>query len=228
MVALTIDILENSVAFTNTLGDRELDLRDNAISLIENLSLTKDLYDTVDFTNNDIIRLEDFPHLYKLKHLLLSNNKINYISSSIGEALPELHTLILNNNEINKVSSLSPLKLASSLKCLSLRGNPVCLQKDYRLQVLAMLPQLRYLDFEHVTDKERRDAQSFVESDAVESTAPKSGKGKRVRNSSGASEDDASDVESSRRKDRVKRIKEAIKNAKTLEEITALERELRK
>jgi U2 small nuclear ribonucleoprotein A' len=46
------------------------------IGLIENLGSTLNQFDTIDFTDNDIRRLDGFPFLPKIKSLLFSNNKI--------------------------------------------------------------------------------------------------------------------------------------------------------
>lgn len=36
----------------------------------------QDQFDTIDFTDNDIRKLDKFPLLKRLKHVLLSNNRI--------------------------------------------------------------------------------------------------------------------------------------------------------
>lgn len=46
------------------------------IGLIENLGATLNQFDTIDFTDNDIRRLDGFPSMTKLKSLLFNNNKI--------------------------------------------------------------------------------------------------------------------------------------------------------
>lgn len=43
---------------------------------IENLGATGDQFDTIDFSDNDIRRLDGFPYLKRLKCLLLNNNRI--------------------------------------------------------------------------------------------------------------------------------------------------------
>ena len=49
------------------------------IGLIENLGSTLNQFDTIDFTDNDIRRLDGFPFLPKIKSLLFSNNKIQWV-----------------------------------------------------------------------------------------------------------------------------------------------------
>lgn len=43
---------------------------------IENLGATGDQFDTIDFSDNDIRKLDGFPYLKRLKCLLLNNNRI--------------------------------------------------------------------------------------------------------------------------------------------------------
>lgn len=49
---------------------------DQKISVIENLGATLNQFDTIDFTNNDIRKLDGFPLLPKLKTIYLANNHI--------------------------------------------------------------------------------------------------------------------------------------------------------
>lgn len=46
------------------------------IPQIENMGATLDQFDTIDFSDNDLRRLDGFPHLIRLKCLLLNNNRI--------------------------------------------------------------------------------------------------------------------------------------------------------
>lgn len=150
---LTADLIERSPAFTNTLGDRELDLRSNKIPTIENLITSRDLFDTIDLTDNEIKRLENFPRLQRLSTLFLSNNSISKIDEEFfsPKQLPSLHTLILTNNRILDLSDLEPLKVFSlTLKHLSLLDNPVTKKAHYRYFVISKLPNLRTLDYKRV------------------------------------------------------------------------------
>lgn len=49
------------------------------IAQIENMGATLDQFDTIDLSDNDIRRLDGFPHLIRLKCLLLNNNRIVYV-----------------------------------------------------------------------------------------------------------------------------------------------------
>lgn len=46
------------------------------IPQIENMGATLDQFDTIDFSDNDIRKLDGFPQLPRLKCLLLNNNRI--------------------------------------------------------------------------------------------------------------------------------------------------------
>lgn len=43
---------------------------------IENLGATGDQFDTIDFSDNDIRKLDGFPYLKRLKCLFFNNNRI--------------------------------------------------------------------------------------------------------------------------------------------------------
>lgn len=106
MVKLTPELINSSMQYINPCRDRELDLRGKelvqmpqlrlnsfktyfkvmfcfSISItgykipqIENLGATLDQFDTIDFSENDLRKLDGFPYLPRLKCLLLNNNRI--------------------------------------------------------------------------------------------------------------------------------------------------------
>ena len=49
------------------------------IPVIENLGATLDQFDTFDFSDNDIRKLDGFPHLKRLNSILANNNRIVYV-----------------------------------------------------------------------------------------------------------------------------------------------------
>lgn len=141
--------------------DRELDLRDYKIPVIENLGATLDQFDCIDFTDNDIRRLEGFPLLARLKRLYLSNNRIVAIDGDLHECLPNLEGVILNNNQLAELGDIDPLAKCTKLEVLSLIDNPLCSKQHYRFYVINRLPALRLLDFKKVTAKEREEAKKL-------------------------------------------------------------------
>lgn len=224
---LTIDLVERSYAFINTLKCRELDLRDNRIPAIENLAVTRDQNDTLDLTNNDIRRLDNFPSMPRCKHLLLSNNRISSIDANCGSFLPNLEALMLNNNQLASLSDLKGLHLFRKLQYLSLIGNPVTLLEHYRPFVIYQCESLKMLDFTRISQEERKQARNLF----------KGKKGKRLhehlsfeigtvpQTAEGTSSTDTKEHQPSQ--EEISRIHEAIKNAQSLEEITRLEQQLR-
>ncbi|CAO3618527.1 unnamed protein product [Cunninghamella echinulata] len=148
------------------------------IPAIENLGGTKDLNDTIDFTNNDLRTLGNFPRLNRLKNLLLANNRISKIDNGLGQFLPELSTLILTNNSIEDLNEIDALTELKKLQHLSLLDNPVTKKENYRLYVIHKLPSLRVLDFNKIGQKDRQEAAAlFKESDDQKSSTFEPGEG---------------------------------------------------
>jgi len=122
---LTPELLAQATSQLNPLKERQLDLRGYKIPAIENLGVTRDQHDAIDFTDNAIITLGNLPLLKRLQTLLLANNRIHNISSSIHLSVPNLQTLVLTNNDVSELGDLEPLKELKHLKYISLIGNPV-------------------------------------------------------------------------------------------------------
>ncbi|SPC63344.1 related to U2 snRNP protein A` [Ustilago sp. UG-2017b] len=160
---LTPELLSRSSSSINHLQDRSVDLRGLKIPAIENLGVTRDQNDSIDFTDNDIRYLGNFPLLRQLKHLLLSNNLISRIDPRLPFSLPSLHSLTLTNNSISDLSELVHLAKCSKLEHLTLMGNPVGREQHYRNFVIWKLPQVRVLDFQRIRDKERQLAKELME-----------------------------------------------------------------
>lgn len=104
MVKLTAELIEQAAQYTNPVRDRELDLRGEStlqaraspsllfffysfetslcvcagykIPVLENLGATLDQFDTIDFSDNEIRKLDGFPLLKRLKTLMMNNNRI--------------------------------------------------------------------------------------------------------------------------------------------------------
>lgn len=112
---------------TNPLGERELILRGLAIPAIENLAATRDAFDTIDFTDNRIARLENFPRMLRLGHLMLSGNVVDTINATnLSQNVPNLTSMELNNNHVSSLREVANLgKACPKLEYLSLVGNPV-------------------------------------------------------------------------------------------------------
>jgi len=165
MVRLTAELIITSPAFVNTLKERELDLRGNKIAQIENLGATEDQYDVLDFSDNDITRLEGFPLLTRLSTLLFNNNRVTSIATGLGTKIPNLENLILTGNRIENLADLDSLTEFKKLQSLSLLRNPVTKTKHYRLYVIFKIPSIRVFDFQKVKAKERAEAAKLFDNE---------------------------------------------------------------
>jgi U2 small nuclear ribonucleoprotein A' len=116
------------------------------------LGTTRDRHDTLDLSDNELRKLENFPTMKRLTTLLLANNLIRYIEP-LHTKLPYLHTLILTNNLIEDIQDSQCLQECAKLRTLSLIGNPVVSKMNYRLAMIKCCPQLTVLDFQKITEQ---------------------------------------------------------------------------
>ncbi|KAK2722103.1 hypothetical protein QYM36_002602, partial [Artemia franciscana] len=224
MVKLTADIILQSMQFINAYKDRELDLRGYKIPVIENLGATLDQFDIIDFSDNDIRKLDGFPLLKRLNSLLFNGNRIVRIGENLEDFLPNLEMLILTNNHIQELADIDPLATLPKLTHLSLLHNPVTMKPHYREYVIFKIPQLRVLDFRKVKQKEREAALAKFQSKQGKELQKNIQKtrtfvpGEELPTIAPAKVMPASEV---------KAIKEAIAKASSLEEIERLNQMLR-
>ncbi|XP_024542302.1 dynein regulatory complex subunit 3 [Selaginella moellendorffii] len=145
---------------------RTMPLSQRSINWLHGLgSLTK-LY----LDNNDISKIENLSHLATLKLLDLSFNKIKSIGGL--ETLTNLEDLSLYHNEIEKITGLDtlqkitsfslgknrirrledviPLRRLRNLHVLTLDGNPLATDPEYRIYVISHLRDLTYFDHRYV------------------------------------------------------------------------------
>ncbi|SOV18516.1 U2 small nuclear ribonucleoprotein A', putative [Plasmodium sp. gorilla clade G2] len=160
---ITIDMINEAEQSRNPVLENTISLRGNKISVIENLSITKDYFECIDLSDNEIIKLNNIPYLKKLKTLILCNNKIARIDGDIFDNLPNLNSLVLTNNKLEKLSDLKSLFKAKNLIRLSLLENSVCKLEHYREYLIYNIPSLRYLDFEKIKTKDRELANVTME-----------------------------------------------------------------
>jgi len=221
MVRLTAETIENAYDFLNTCKQRELSLRGMQIPAIENLGVTRDRHDLIDFTDNNIRRLENFPKLNRLESLFLHSNRVQQIQKNIGEQLPNLKTLILTNNNIQELGDIDPLASCEKLEYLSLQGNPLSHKQHYRSYVIYKLRSVRVLDYKRVKLAERQAADKLFKGKKGAALREKVGK----RSDRLPEEEEAEKAATARQLpiEEQERIKEAIKNAKSLQEVEALQ-----
>ncbi|CAG2104491.1 unnamed protein product [Medioppia subpectinata] len=224
---LTPELIESGYQYINkATRDRELDLRAYKVTVIENLGATLDQFDSIDFSDNDVRKLDGFPLLVRLKTLLFNNNRISRMADDLYESIPNLETLILTSNHMQELGDIEPLAAFARLTTLSLLNNPIATKKHYRLYVIHKLPQIRLLDFRKVKERERTEAKQLF----------KGAKGKQLESEIGVKSKtftpgvpDSDGAAPARESSRpvhtaadVEAIKAAISKAQTLEEIERL------
>lgn len=101
------------------------------IPTIENLGVAG-RQDAIDFTDNDITTLTNFPLSPALTTLLCARNRVQAIDRKLGEMLPNLSTLMLMHNNLRELGDLEGLRGCLSLRHLVLLENPV-VKKEVRL-----------------------------------------------------------------------------------------------
>ncbi|XP_043439240.1 dynein regulatory complex subunit 3 isoform X1 [Prionailurus bengalensis] len=128
---------------------RKLQLDNNIIEKIEGLERLVHLV-WLDLSFNNIEAIEGLDTLVNLEDLSLSNNRISKIDSL--DALVKLQVLSLGNNEISHMMNIIYLRRFKDLRTLSLSGNPIAEEEDYKMFICAYLPDLVYLDFRRIDD----------------------------------------------------------------------------
>jgi U2 small nuclear ribonucleoprotein A' len=235
MVRLTADLILRSPQYFNAVRERELDLRGNKIGVIENLGATEDQYASIDLSDNEIVKLEGFPHLKRLTTLLVNNNRIARINPIIGAALPKLETLVLTNNRLSNLVDLDHLATLVNLQNLCLLDNAVTKRSNYRLYLIHKLPKLRLLDFKKVKLKERQEAKKYFATENGQHVKAPPSPAKTFTPGEIPVEDVPETVpvpveEPSRKgptPEQIIAIKTAIANSQTLEEVARLEKALK-
>lgn len=104
----------------------------------------------LDLSFNNIETIEGLSSLVHLKDLSLAHNHIKTLENM--DNLP-LEVLSIGNNLIDRLDQLAYLRTFSQLKAVSLAGNPVSSDSNYRPFVLAHLPVLVYFDYRLVSDE---------------------------------------------------------------------------
>ncbi|KAF2658721.1 U2 small nuclear ribonucleoprotein A [Lophiostoma macrostomum CBS 122681] len=226
---LTTDLINNSLSFINPISERELDLRGHKISAIENMGAARD-NDAIDFTDNDIAQLGNFPLQPRLRTLFLAQNRVSSIQPNIAFSIPHISTLVLTNNRLAELSDLDPLEGFKKLVHLSLLQNPVTRKEHYRYWVIWRSPSVRFLDFVKVKEAERQRAEALFgtkEQPTELAQTIMNTKSKSYIVPTYSNGDDTSTSSKSRiwTDDERKRMRAAIQNASSLQEMARLEKD---
>ncbi|KAL2754371.1 hypothetical protein ACRALDRAFT_1063230 [Sodiomyces alcalophilus JCM 7366] len=226
---LTAELIKDSLSYLNPLKERELDLRGRRIPAIENLGVAGPL-DAIDFTDNDIKILGNFPLSPRITTLLLARNRIASIQPTLPNSIPGLRHLVLASNRLAELSDLDVLAGFSRLTHLVLLDNPVATKENYRYWVLWRCPGVRFLDYAKVKDAERRKAvELFGTSEQPTELASQIMGIKSAAVDLSVADQGQAPTRLSRMKltdKEKKRLKEMIKNADSLQEIIRLEKML--
>lgn len=118
-------------------------------------------------TLSGIVALVDAAVWYpeRLCMLDLSCNKLTAVAELAS--FSNLRILYLQGNRIQDVRDLAPLSSLSLLTSLTIHGNPLVAQRNFRPWIVHNLPQITRLDNIPVTARERKDAEQLVRLGAV-------------------------------------------------------------
>jgi len=221
-----LELLQQAPQSLNPAKQRQLSLRGFKVPTIENLGGTNDAYECIDLSDNDLIKVDNFPPLKRLHVLMLMNNRISRIALDAFDPLPSLCSVILTGNKLEKLVDLEPLLKLKTLERLSLLDNPVTKVKHYRPYMISKCSTtLRILDFNRIKDKERKAAALLFAGDRgkklLEEIAPPRIVGKEL------AEKTAAEAKTGPTPEVIERIKRAIAEAETIEEVTRLEKALK-
>ncbi|KAI9673073.1 MAG: U2 snRNP complex subunit [Trizodia sp. TS-e1964] len=192
-------------------------------------------HDSIDFTDNDITSLSNFPLSQRLRSLLLARNRVSSIQPSLATAIPNLTNLVLLANSFAELADLNPLMKFSRLTHLVLLDNPVTRKEHYRHWIIWRCPTVRFLDYQKVKDVEREKAKelfgTFSEPSALASKimgikshtfdVPTS-----LPVNGGSEAAPAKNFRAKLTPKEKARVEAMIRNASSLQEITMLEKEL--
>ncbi|KAK7171425.1 hypothetical protein R3I93_003894 [Phoxinus phoxinus] len=146
----------------NTIPDILSDVPNPGALRLKRDSEQKFLSRTLRLNNNfisDLSGLTDivsalFVEPNRLAWLDLSFNEIEHINPVLTQ-LKELRLLYLHGNRICKLSEVDKLTVLPSLNTITLHGNPIVTEPDYRSHLIATLPHVKMIDFSAVTKQER-------------------------------------------------------------------------
>jgi len=223
---ITLDLLQQASQSLNPANQRQILLRGMKIPNIENFGGTNDAYECIDLSDNDLIKLGNFPPLKRLRTLLLMNNRISRIAEDAFHPLSGLISITLTGNKLEKLVDLEPLTKLKTLERLSLLENPVVKVKHYRPYMINKCSKnLRILDFNRIKDKERKAAGLLFGGDRGKKLLEEIAPPRVIKDMSDKPAEGAAKLGPS--PEVIERIKHAIAEAETIEEVTRLERALK-
>ncbi|XP_064618992.1 dynein regulatory complex subunit 3-like [Lineus longissimus] len=156
VLALRLDFknilkIDNLWCFTSL---TKLQMDNNIIEKIEGLDMLVNLV-WLDLSFNNIEAIEGLDKLTRLEDLTLYNNRISRIENM--ETL-NLHVFSIGNNNLKELDNLVYLRRFKKLRTLNLSGNPFCDLSEYKVFVIAHLPNLDYLDYRLIDENSKGSA----------------------------------------------------------------------
>lgn len=215
---LTAQVVNDAPKFLNPEKLYTIQLRGLHIQYLENLGITNDQYEVLDFTGNDLVTVGNIPLLSKAKTLLFGNNKIVKIEG-LGDNLPGIESLLFMANEIAQLESIVSLSQLHRLTHLVMLDNPITQIPYYRLFTIWTVPSLKSLDFEKVKEKERQAAVSLFGT----SSEPTPLYHKLLNNTNAAHEPVAVETHRKLTDEEKKELVSQLEKAKDIEEIERIE-----
>lgn len=140
--------IENLVGFENL---TKLCLDNNCIQEIVNLDHLVNLR-WLDLSFNKISVIDGLSKLAKLEDLSLYSNRVSEIKGL--ECCQNLQCLSLGSNAIESIDQVTRLRQLKSLRMLTLKGNPIYKEPEYKNAILAYVDGLKYIDYELVDSNE--------------------------------------------------------------------------
>lgn len=125
--------------------------------------------------NNALKKVDNLDNQIRMFELLVFNNQITTLEGSLGN-MRFLTKLMLHNNKLKDLDvQVEYLARLPFLQELTLFGNSIAEERNYRLKVICKCPSVKVLDRHAVTEEERFEANVlFAESSTSENVQPPS------------------------------------------------------
>lgn len=142
-----------------------LDLHGNMIRIIENLSHLQHLR-VLNLAGNEIVHTAGLAGMTSLAELNLRRNRIMHTYEV--DSLPQLQRLYLSHNSIKEFSDIACMTDNSTLTELSLDGNPLTNNPDYRKMIIHRMKHLKVLDTRPLTEEEKVQVAQVIQEEVQE------------------------------------------------------------
>lgn len=184
---LTVNHVRRAPQFTNTMLQREIDLRGLSLSLLDESALTllENQFDVINLTSNTLVSLDYFPTrsaagstggaarsvvMDRVVTLIAHRNQIQRVSvASCVLALPNLRHFLADRNSFRHVEDIIFLRHWKKLEVLSLENNILWEenkenfdQAKIRAFLVFLCPTLKMINWERVTREDRDIVREFT------------------------------------------------------------------